>query len=143
MSVPTTLPAEIRPALWRRPPVRVAIALAWLLAKQPPRRIRALLTLISHGARPATFDEARRARASVVALSVSCAGEGCLQRSLATALLCRVRGAWPTWCTGVRTQPFAAHAWVEAEGRPVDEPHPADHYRTIITVAPRLPQTRA
>jgi hypothetical protein len=24
-----------------------------------------------------------------------------------------MRGVWPTWCTGVRTPPFSAHAWVE------------------------------
>jgi hypothetical protein len=71
-----------------------------------------------------------------VAVSVLCAGEGCLQRSLATALLCRLRGTWPTWCTGVRTMPFSAHAWVEADGEPVDEPHPAGHYRPVITVPP-------
>ncbi|MDJ1132890.1 lasso peptide biosynthesis B2 protein [Streptomyces iconiensis] len=142
MSVNTALPTGTRPALWRRPPIRVAITLAWLLAKQPPRRIRAVLTWVSRGARTATFAEVRRARAGVVALSVSCAGEGCLQRSLATALLCRMRGSWPIWCTGVRTQPFAAHAWVEAEGRPVDEPYPADHYRAIMTVGPRAPRTR-
>lgn len=141
MSVSTALPAETRPALWRRPPVRVAIVLAWLLAKQPPHRIRVVLSRIRRGARPATFAEARRARGSVVALSVFCAGEGCLQRSLATALLCRMWGSWPTWCTGVRTQPFAAHAWVEAEGQPVDEPLPADHYRTIMAVGPHVPPT--
>jgi hypothetical protein len=65
-----------------------------------------------------------------------CAGEGCLQRSLATALLCRLRGSWPTWCTGVRTMPFGAHAWVEADGVPVDEPDPPGHYRPVITVPP-------
>jgi hypothetical protein len=74
----------------------------------------------------------------VVAVSVLCAGEGCLQRSLATALLCRMRGSWPTWCTGVRTMPFGAHAWVEADGVPVDEPHQPGHYRPVITVPPAI-----
>ncbi|MEU6552647.1 lasso peptide biosynthesis B2 protein [Streptomyces sp. NPDC046915] len=61
---------------------------------------------------------------------------GCLQRTIATALLCRVRGAWPTWCTGVRTHPFAAHAWVEAEGRLVGEGHLRGHFKTLMSIAP-------
>lgn len=112
------------------------VALARLVARQPPGRIRKVLYAVRKGARPATREEASAARRAVVAVSVLCAGEGCLQRSLATALLCRVRGTWPTWCTGVRTMPFSAHAWVEAEGEPVDEPHPAGHYRPVITVPP-------
>ncbi len=60
-----------------------------------------------------------------------------LQRSLATALLCRIGGTWLTWCTGVRTLPFAAHAWVEAQGRRVGEPADTATYRTMLTVAPR------
>ncbi|MGH3821226.1 MAG: lasso peptide biosynthesis B2 protein [Pseudonocardiaceae bacterium] len=79
---------------------------------------------------------AAAARQAVVAVSVRCAGHGCLPRSIATALLCRAHGAWPTWHTGVRTLPFAAHAWIEAEGRPVDEPHTTTQMRPLITVAP-------
>ncbi|WP_241481557.1 lasso peptide biosynthesis B2 protein [Nocardiopsis gilva] len=67
-------------------------------------------------------------------VSTLCAGEACLQRSLATVLLCRMGGSQPTWCVGVRTEPFQAHAWVEAEGAPVGEPMPADYYRPLIRV---------
>lgn len=95
-----------------------------------------MLRLARRGARPATYGEAHLARTEVMSLSVACAGEGCLQRSLATALLCRMRGSWPTWCTGVRTQPFAAHAWVEAEGIPVGEETALAQYRPIMTVPP-------
>lgn len=72
----------------------------------------------------------------MVAVSLLCAGDGCLPRSLATALLCRLRGTWPTWCAGARTAPFAAHAWVEVAGEPVGEPHPAGYYRALVTVPP-------
>jgi hypothetical protein len=65
-----------------------------------------------------------------------CAGRYCLQRSLAATLLCRMRGTWPTWCTGVRTPPFTAHAWIEADGHRVDEPEDTTTYRTILTVPP-------
>ncbi|WP_221471037.1 lasso peptide biosynthesis B2 protein [Amycolatopsis umgeniensis] len=87
---------------------------------------------------PPTYEQARAARNDVVATSDQCNGEGCLQRSLATVMLCRLRGRWPTWCTGVRTHPFSAHAWVQAGDRPVDEPHPDQYYRPLLTVTPIL-----
>ncbi|AZQ70207.1 MULTISPECIES: lasso peptide biosynthesis B2 protein [Streptomyces] len=121
--------------LVRRPAVLLAITAARLIALLPPRRIRRVLSLARRGAAPATGEQALTARRAVVAMSARCAGEACLQRSVATALLCRVRGTWPDWCTGVRTAPFRAHAWVEAEGRPIGEPFPADYYRTLIKIA--------
>ncbi|EST28986.1 lasso peptide biosynthesis B2 protein [Streptomyces roseochromogenus] len=136
MSVHTALPTADRPAWWRRPPIRLAITVAWLLSRLPPGRIRTILLLVRRGARPATRGEAQRARTEITSLSLACAGEGCLQRSLATTLLCRMRGSWPTWCTGVRTQPFAAHAWVEVEAVPVDEDTAIAQYRRIMTVPP-------
>jgi hypothetical protein len=136
MTTPMALPERERPP-WRiRLAAHFAVALARLLARQSPGRIRRLLLVIRRGARPATQGEASAARRAVVAVSVLCAGEGCLQRSLATALLCRLRGSWPTWCTGVRTMPFGAHAWVEAAGVPVDEPDPPGRYRPVIVVPP-------
>ncbi|MGW3313227.1 lasso peptide biosynthesis B2 protein [Streptomyces sp. NPDC001073] len=69
-------------------------------------------------------------------VSLRCAGQARLQRSVATALLCRARGTCPTWCTGVRTNPFSVHAWVEVEGVPVGELYPAGHFRTLLTVGP-------
>ncbi|MEU6180649.1 lasso peptide biosynthesis B2 protein [Streptomyces coeruleorubidus] len=77
----------------------------------------------------------RRTRSGGVG-RLRCAGQHCLQRSIATALLCRFRGVWPTWCTGVRTQPFAAHAWVEAEDQLIGESYPKGHYRPLLTIGP-------
>jgi hypothetical protein len=48
----------------------------------------------------------------------------------------RIRGVWPTWCTGVRTAPFIAHAWVEADGHPVGEPQGPGYYRPLIVIPP-------
>ncbi|MEE1740454.1 lasso peptide biosynthesis B2 protein [Streptomyces sp. BE147] len=39
-------------------------------------------------------------------------------------------------CTGVRTHPFAAHAWVEAEGNRSVNPTPPGHHRPLLTVPP-------
>jgi hypothetical protein len=121
----------------RRVSARAAVVLARVLATQPPARIRRVLAGIRRGARPATYVEASTARADVVAVSLICAArEGCVPRSQATVLLCRARGSWPTWVVGARrVPPFGAHAWVEADGAPVDEDYPADYFRTFFTVS--------
>ncbi|MFI9328998.1 lasso peptide biosynthesis B2 protein [Kitasatospora sp. NPDC052868] len=135
MSLPHAEPVARPP--WRsRPAALTAIALARLLETLPPHRIRRLLLHLRRGARPATPAQAAAARQTVVALSVRCAGQGCLQRSLAAALLCRLHGSWPTWRTGVRLAPFRAHAWIEADGTPVGEPAELAHFQPMITVAP-------
>ncbi|MFL6123347.1 lasso peptide biosynthesis B2 protein [Actinophytocola sp.] len=122
--------------LLRRTRVRVAVAAARLLARRPPKRIRAVLTWLRRGARPATAGEASDARQAVVSVSLACAGrEGCLIRSLATVLLCRSYGYWPTWCLGARRlAPFYAHAWVEVDGVVIGEEYPPDYFRTFFTV---------
>jgi Transglutaminase-like superfamily len=125
-----------RPPLFRRALVHLAVIAARLLARLPPRRIVAVLRLLRRHAAPATHQQALRARADVTGSSTRCAGTYCLQRSLATALLCRMRGVWPTWCSGVRTPPFAAHAWVEAEGQRVGEPTQTHGYRVMLAVPP-------
>jgi hypothetical protein len=122
--------------LGRRILVHLMVGAARLLATQPPRRIRRILGVLRRGARPATYGQAKAARDAVVAVSLPCAGrEGCLPRSLATVLLCRAHGEWPTWCVGARRlPPFGAHAWVEADGDPVDEDTPADYFSKFFTV---------
>ena len=112
------------------------IGVARVLATRSPRRIRTVLDVLHRGARPATYEQAKAARDTVVAVSLTCAArEGCLPRSLATALLCRLGGSWPVWCVGARRlPPFAAHAWVEAEGVMVDEDYPPDYFRTLFRV---------
>ncbi|WP_107081907.1 lasso peptide biosynthesis B2 protein, partial [Streptomyces sp. SBT349] len=90
-------------------------------------------------AAPATAHQAATARRAVVAASVRCAGRACLQRSLAATLFCRLRGTWPTWCAGVRTDPFRAHAWIAVDGRPIGEPAGTDRYTPLVAVAPGPP----
>jgi hypothetical protein len=123
----------------RRAVAYAVVGAARLLATQPPGRIRAVLGRLERGTTPATVEEAKAARDTVVAVSLHCsAREGCLARSLATVLLCRLGGRWPTWCVGARRMPpFGAHAWVEAEGRMVGEDYPPDYFRTLFTVPKR------
>jgi hypothetical protein len=120
----------------RRIVTYLVVGAARLLATRSPRRIRAVLGWLRRGARPATFEQAKAARDTVVAVSLHCAArEGCVARSLATVLLCRLGGQWPTWCVGARRlPPFAAHAWVEADGIMVGEDYPPDYFRVLFTV---------
>ncbi|WP_243788387.1 lasso peptide biosynthesis B2 protein [Saccharopolyspora gloriosae] len=118
---------------------RLAVAIALGLSRLPPRRIRAVLVAVRGRARPAAHDQVLAARRAVVASSVTCAGKGCLPRSIATALLVRMRGQWPSWRVGARTAPFGAHAWVEAEGRPVGEDANITSFRPLLSVDPRDP----
>jgi len=112
------------------------VGLARLLATRSPREIKAVLSRLRRGARPASYAEAKAARDTIVAVSLTCgAREGCLPRSLATVLLCRLQGSWPTWTVGTRRlPPFAAHAWVEADGVMVDEGYPPDYFRPLFRV---------
>ncbi len=120
----------------RRIRVRTMVAAARLLSTRTPQRIRKVLTRLHRGTRPATYEEASNARQAVVSVSLACAGrEGCLVRSLATTLLCRSHGHWPTWCLGARRlAPFYAHAWVEVDGVMIGEDYPPDYFRTFFTV---------
>jgi hypothetical protein len=120
----------------RRVLAHLVVGVARVLAGRAPRRIRAVLGWLHKGTRPATLHQAKAARDTVVAVSLTCAArEGCVPRSLATVLLCRLRGRWPTWCLGARrVPPFGAHAWVEAEGTAVGEDYPPDYFRTFFTV---------
>ncbi|WP_433272484.1 lasso peptide biosynthesis B2 protein [Actinosynnema sp. CS-041913] len=136
MSTPEALFTTERPPPWPRLCARVAVVAALALAKLPPRRIRRTLSFLRRGAPPATHQQARAARDAVVAVSVTCAGKGCLPRAIATALLCRMRGCWPTVRIGARTAPFGAHAWVEAEGRPVGESEQVGTFHPLLTVPP-------
>ncbi|MEV5604612.1 lasso peptide biosynthesis B2 protein [Streptomyces sp. NPDC052299] len=123
---------HFRPGFFARLTIHTAVAAARLLTRMPPRRLRAVLGVARRGARPPATTKPC-ARHDVTAVSTLCAGRYCLPRSLAP-LPCRMRGHWPTWCSGVRTSPFGARAWVEAEGRPVGEPQDITTYRPMVTL---------
>jgi hypothetical protein len=46
----------------------------------------------------------------------------CLEQSIALYVLLRHRGARAELKLGVRPRPFYAHAWVELDGEPINEP---------------------
>ncbi len=130
--------ATSRPPLWIRPLARGTVLLARGIAKLSPERQFALLGTVRRGARASRADEVHRARDAVLSVSVMCTGPWCLQRSIATALLCRICGTWPEWCVGVRTEPFTAHAWVQVDGMPIDEDtEQLDRFHRMVVIRPR------
>ncbi|WP_107500306.1 lasso peptide biosynthesis B2 protein, partial [Streptomyces swartbergensis] len=132
--------APPRPSLKLRLLALVAVAAARPLARARPHRIATVLQALRRGATSATADQAATARTAVVTVSARCAApRSCLHRSLATVILCRLLGTWPTWATGVRTDPFCAHAWVAVDGTPVGEPAQDTGYTPILTVPPAQP----
>jgi hypothetical protein len=138
VSTPGALDRPSGVPVMRQVPARLAVALTYLLTPLPPKRIRVVLALLRRGAAPATYAQAKDARDAVLAVSLGCTGtQGCLRRSLATTLLCRMSGRWPTWCVGARmVPPFGAHAWVEADGHLVDEGVPDTYFSRLMAVPP-------
>jgi hypothetical protein len=56
----------------------------------------------------------------------------CLQRSAATAIMLRRHGYGASLVIGAQVLPFKAHAWVEVEGRVVnDKPYMAEIYGVL------------
>jgi hypothetical protein len=136
MSIPCALQQRSHLPPHRRALALLTVAVAYWVARLRPKQLRAVLELARRAGRPATAEQAQAARDAVVAVSLRCAGQHCLQRSIAAALYCRAHGTWPTWCTGVRTHPFTAHAWIQIDDQPTGEPHPAGYYKPLITIPP-------
>ena len=131
------LPAEpTRAPLGRRLSIGLAVPVARLLARRPPQELRGLLTRLTARARAASYAEAKLVRDQVLTHSPRCrGGRSCLIRSITVMLVCLVHGFRPQWCVGVvAAPPFTAHAWVEAEGRMVDEPVDSSYYRKFFSV---------
>ncbi len=81
-----------------------AVGTARLLAGQPPRRIRMVLSWLRRGAQPATLDQTKAARDAVVAVSLACAGrEGCLPRrwQRSCSVGCGASGPLGAWAPAV------------------------------------------
>jgi hypothetical protein len=88
-----------------------------------PARIRAVLAFLHRRTVPARTSSARAAHAAVTTVSLRCASNhGCLLRSIAVVLLCRMHGQRVLFVVGFSSPPPASHAWVETETGPIGEP---------------------
>lgn len=118
-------------------------AAAWLclfvarrLSRLAPPRLCSTLAFFGRGARASSVNEAQEIRTLVCSTSTRASGMECLERSIAVYLLCRLKGHVPTWCTGFRVDPFAAHAWVEVDAIPVGEPPEISSFTRATVVDP-------
>lgn len=115
---------------------RAVVAAAIVLSRVRPAIIRwVLLRVVKRGQRP-SIDRVLDIRRNVFTVSSLCAGEGCLPRSIAVAILARCYGFGVTWRTGVREYPFTAHAWIEVAGTPVGENADLSMFITTLYAAP-------
>ncbi len=136
MTVPTVGQTVAKLNMAERLRSCLAVAIATPIVKLNPASIERVLTVIAKRSRPASAVQAGRARAAACTVSARCAGLGCLLRSVATFIDCRMQGVTPDWCTGFRVEPFAAHAWVEVAGTPVGEPGSLAPFLTALAVRP-------
>jgi ATP-binding cassette, subfamily B, bacterial len=114
---------------------RLALLLSSRLVSRNPQTIERVLLRWAAKYPPATRADVLAARASVCSVSARCrTQEGCLRRSLAVAMLCRLRGTSAGWCTGFASDPFRAHAWVEVDGQPVGELPEVSSYLKVVDV---------
>ncbi|WP_407656996.1 lasso peptide biosynthesis B2 protein [Lentzea atacamensis] len=101
-------------------------------------RVTAVLRLAARTARrPATTQETlyvlRAVDAGARLLPVRIA---CLERSVSTVLILAARRRGVTFCTGVKTPPLAAHAWVaDPQGTPIGEPSTTAEFRPLLTIS--------
>jgi hypothetical protein len=59
----------------------------------------------------------------------------CLEFSLAFVIFALTQGLSATWCVGVATEPFRAHAWVEIGSKPFREPDSFEqHFRRSFAI---------
>lgn len=117
--------------------IRSIVRVARVICEWQPIRTQRLLNVVARGAKPGSYAEVSRARDEILSVSTICRGpSACLVRSISVVLLCRLHGSWADWCVGVLAEPpFMAHAWVEAEGRIVDEELQSDELRVLLRVS--------
>ncbi|WP_420826940.1 lasso peptide biosynthesis B2 protein [Arcanobacterium phocisimile] len=100
---------------------KLATISAFWLVKLKPNQLLRVLTRVSVRKGEATYAQAQHLRNAINSVSPRCAGNGCLQRSVAMMLLARFYSLPLVWRTGFRVNPFIAHAWVEFDNQPVGE----------------------
>jgi hypothetical protein len=96
-----------------------------------------ILGVVKHRcSREIGIDEADIAWAAVRQHSFFFLGRvACLELSLAFVLFALTKGLSTTFCVGVATEPFQAHAWVNLGGKPFREgDHLEHHFRRLFTI---------
>jgi hypothetical protein len=132
------LPASRHVPLVDRLVGAAGFAAAAILLRLPFATLLRLVTTIK---RLCCRRDATPAEAENAVLAAQMAGRwfpgraACLEHSLAAVLSAAARGRAVDWCIGGRLAPYASHAWIQAEGRPVGEPAGPDRpYLPLLTL---------
>ena len=116
---------------------RLAVLIAYMLARFPPIFLEKVMRLLLFKGHRPPLPVIVKYRAAVVSVSDTCAGHGCLPRSIATVIVARMNGYGIAWFTGVKDAPFTAHAWVEVAGSAVNELIPIGVFSKVLSAIPQ------
>lgn len=137
MTLPMALPSGPagRPRFTRRVAGALGFWSSVILLRFPLKHSVALVAALKRRTpTPATSSETADAVAASRAAARWFPGRAaCLENSLAAALTAILMRRSVDWCIGVRLMPYAAHAWVEAEGAPIGEQTEPDRPFIVIT----------
>ena len=107
---------------------------SFFLIKLPPKKLSEVIEKLSKNTRKALPKEVESWRTSINSINVRCAGNGCLQRSVAVMLRGIIARRTPDWVSGFQVSPFIAHAWVEVDGIPIGEEMDLSDFQKILFV---------
>lgn len=107
---------------------------SFFLIKLPPNKLSEVIEKLSKNTRKALPKEVESWRTSINSINVRCAGNGCLQRSVAVMLRGIIARRTPDWVSGFQVSPFIAHAWVEVDGIPIGEEMDLSNFQKILFV---------
>ncbi|MFM0794081.1 lasso peptide biosynthesis B2 protein [Streptococcus suis] len=107
---------------------------AFFLIKLPPKKLSEIIEKLSKNTSEAFPIEVESWRTSINSVNVRCAGNGCLQRSVAVMLWGIIARRTPDWVSGFQLAPFIAHAWVEIDGLPIGEEMDLSNFQKILFV---------
>ncbi|QYC45023.1 hypothetical protein Nocox_37345 [Nonomuraea coxensis DSM 45129] len=130
-------PLEHRLTLAHRLSAVIAHLLAAALIRLPFRLLSRVLGMVGRWCRHA----ATPTQARIAAEAARWAGHwmpgraACLENAVAAMLTAAVRGRRVHVCIGARTQPYAAHAWIETTSGASGEPyHPDRPYHLLLRI---------
>ena len=98
------------------------------------KKLSEVIEKLSKNTRKALPKEVESWRTSINSINVRCAGNGCLQRSVAVMLRGIIARRTPDWVSGFQVSPFIAHAWVEVDGIPIGEEMDLSNFQKILFV---------
>ena len=127
MSIPISSFNTRKPTFFAGIGLRVALVAAHAVSRIKPSVLHWFLGKYSRivgtvGRHAVTKLQAEQAHAGLCHISPRCAShDGCFVRSLTLYLYLLPIGSGLSWHAGFRTDPFLAHAWIQAGSEPISE----------------------